>query len=228
MRRPVFKNLGLLVFALGIASRSDAGTIIFPPGLQPGDQFRLVFVTSTSRDATSTDINDYNLFVSNVANSVPALAALNATWKAIASASAGNITAESNISDLATAPVYRLDGLEVASTQAALFDACCTSLLNPIRLDENGQLQNQFVWTGTNESGGIIPANPLGSPGPTVGAPTSVDGTWLNASSSENNVPRQFYAISSALTVPTPEPATIGLSALGMAILLLLARARRQ
>ena len=35
----------------------------------PGDQYRLAFYTSEKRDATSTDINDYNAFVQSVAAS---------------------------------------------------------------------------------------------------------------------------------------------------------------
>ena len=38
-----------------------------PTTLSPGDQYRLVFVTSTTTTATSTDINTYNTFVNNLA-----------------------------------------------------------------------------------------------------------------------------------------------------------------
>ena len=55
----------------GIASRLYADPIIVPPGLNPGDKYRLVFVTSTTTDATSPDISYYNSFVTNVADDVP-------------------------------------------------------------------------------------------------------------------------------------------------------------
>ena len=35
---------------------------LIPDGLGPGDSFRLLFLTSTKRDASSTDINEYNAF----------------------------------------------------------------------------------------------------------------------------------------------------------------------
>jgi hypothetical protein len=37
--------------------------ITLPSGLNPGDQYRLAFVTSSTRDALSTNIADYNNFV---------------------------------------------------------------------------------------------------------------------------------------------------------------------
>ena len=41
----------------------QAEIITEPTDLSVGEQYRLVFVTSGSRDATSTDIEDYNSFV---------------------------------------------------------------------------------------------------------------------------------------------------------------------
>ena len=38
-----------------------------PAGIGPGERFRLVFLSSTKRDATSTDIADYNTFVQDLA-----------------------------------------------------------------------------------------------------------------------------------------------------------------
>lgn len=70
---------------LGAASESRAVPITQPTGLNPGDQYRLVFATSTTRDATSSNIADYNAFVTGVADSVPELLLLGTTWTAIAS-----------------------------------------------------------------------------------------------------------------------------------------------
>ena len=42
---------------------------LIPSDIEPGDTFRLLFQTSTKRDATSTDIADYNTHVQNAANS---------------------------------------------------------------------------------------------------------------------------------------------------------------
>src|ERR1035437_9485325 len=86
--------------------------------VNPGDLFRLVFVTSTTTVATSPDISYYNSFVTNVADAVPELLALNATWTVIGSTSA--VSAATNIG-ASNSGIYRLDGLEVAAGTAALF-----------------------------------------------------------------------------------------------------------
>ena len=58
------------------AANVFAAIITQPTSLNPGDTYRLAFVTSTVRDATSTNIADYNTFVTLAANAVPALASL--------------------------------------------------------------------------------------------------------------------------------------------------------
>src|SRR5215471_8873092 len=86
MRRDVLAVLfSALALSLSVAGEGRAAPITVPPSLSPGDQYRLVFVTSTRRTATSSSIGDYNLFVTNAANTVPELAALGTTWTAIAS-----------------------------------------------------------------------------------------------------------------------------------------------
>ena len=67
------KQLGIvsagvaLAATLGTAGAAQAALVVVPPGLAPGAQYRLVFMTDGTRDATSTDINDYNTFVTNQA-----------------------------------------------------------------------------------------------------------------------------------------------------------------
>jgi len=61
------------IAVLALAPPAHAGTIqlgdsLIPTGLVDGDTFRLVFLTSTTTDATSTDIADYNTFVNTAAN----------------------------------------------------------------------------------------------------------------------------------------------------------------
>src|SRR5262245_15880494 len=68
----------------GLALSAPAQIVTVPPGLAPGAGYRLVFVTSTTRNGASGSAADYNDFVSAAANAVPALAALGTTWKAVA------------------------------------------------------------------------------------------------------------------------------------------------
>ena len=54
----------ILWLAFGSGGRAEASIILqTPAGLNPGDQFRFVFVTDGIRDATSTNIADYDNFV---------------------------------------------------------------------------------------------------------------------------------------------------------------------
>src|SRR5262245_25082903 len=73
VRPSLIASVTSIVFAAGDAR---ATPVTVPFDLNPGNQYRLVFISSAVRDGTSADINDYNTFVMNVANSVPQLAAL--------------------------------------------------------------------------------------------------------------------------------------------------------
>jgi hypothetical protein len=236
MRLSVIRYSALLLLALvGLASRSDAGPIIVvPPTLSPGDTYRLVFVTSTTRDATSTDIVDYNNFVSTAANSVSALAALGASWTAIGSTA--TMSAFDNIGGPFSEGVYRLDGGLVAPGLTFFFALPSDAHLLPIDINELGATvpDPTTVWTGTLPLGTVNPPFPLGGsvqstwglalPGAPVG--------WVFQFFSPIGTAMPLYAISSPLTVPAgggevPEPGTIGMTALGGA-LLFLARRRKQ
>jgi len=84
--------------SLGSATVSHAASIIVPAGVQPGDTYRIIFVTSAKRNATSSNIADYNQFVTNAANLSPELQSLNTTWTALASTSATNVLANTGLS----------------------------------------------------------------------------------------------------------------------------------
>jgi hypothetical protein len=77
----ILSGVALATFS-GVA---QAAIVIPPTGLAPGSQYRLVFTTSGTRDAISTNIDDYNTFVTTQANQSSALTALGTTWTAIVS-----------------------------------------------------------------------------------------------------------------------------------------------
>ncbi len=66
------------------ATTASAGSIATPTGLNPGDQFRIVFVTQGTTAANSSDISTYDTFVTNQANSATYNGAT-ITWQAIGS-----------------------------------------------------------------------------------------------------------------------------------------------
>lgn len=223
-----FKTLVLLSAAVaGLASRSDAAIITVPPGLSPGDTYRLVFVTSTIRNATSSDIGVYNAFVQSVADASPDLSALGATWFAIASTA--SVNAIDNIGSPFPDGVYRLDGTKVADGTAGLFSG---SILAPIYYTEMGGAPPLpgWVWTGT-DPGGNASSGPLGGSGSsTAGSPYWNDSGWIIAGPAPDSTLAPFYAISSEITVgeAVPEPASICLTTLGGAILLFAMRRNRR
>ena len=71
--------VGVLAWGQGV----QAAPITVPTSLNPGDTYRLAFETSTTTDATSTSIADYNTFVTGVATGVGELNDLGTTWTAI-------------------------------------------------------------------------------------------------------------------------------------------------
>jgi len=64
------------VFSLLVAASLQAAPITVPTDLNPGDTYRLVFVTFDQRDATDVLIGPYNDFVTTAAAGQPLAAPL--------------------------------------------------------------------------------------------------------------------------------------------------------
>lgn len=199
-----------------------AATITVPPTLKPGDIYRLIFVTSSTRDATSTNISDYNAFVDSAAGAVPELAALGTTWMAVASTAAMDARANAGLSN---APVFRLDGAIVAIDRDDFWDG---TLSAPVLLTESGNMSpTTTVWTGTLPDGSRHPAFSLGESLAVTGTRSAQFRRWIFETLSPTTDRNALYGISSELTVPgagIPEPSSIGLV---MAPLILLLTAGR-
>lgn len=213
------------------------GDITTPPGLNPGDTFHWVFVTSTTRDATSIHIGDYNQFVQEAANASPqAVTGVQGvtslgeiTWKAIAS-TVFDLDARINIGNPAD-PIYLLNGDLVAHNEHDLWDGSIstpiniTELLDPADLHHTGE---PFVWTGTYYMG--FGAHPLGVPMPTVGYFHRTDTRWVYLSGPPAFEEFPLYAISGPLTVAEiqkiPLPASLVLVGIGIGCVNLLRRRR--
>lgn len=187
-----------------------------PAGLNPGDKYHLVFVTSGTRDATSVAIGDYNTFVDDAMGTIDdnGFRGGDITWVAIASTSA--VDARNNMSYLVgnTAPVYRLDGTKVADNAADLWDS---SIDATISIDENGDPRaSSAVWTGSTRIGTEWLA--LGG-GDSTSYGLSSDATtqWIQDNNNHaETVSLPFYGFSEELVV-VPEPGTISLAVLSLA-----------
>jgi len=187
---------------LGAAGEGLAQPTTVPPGLAPGVEYRLVFVTSQARNATSSDIAGYNSFVTGVAAAVPELVALGTRWKAIActgSVNARDNTGTDPVSDPDGVPIYRLNGDRLASGNADLWDA---SLAGWLSLDEYGVYVGlRYPWTGC-ESTGQSSVNPLGAPHPVLGSTNDTQSGWIYTNTGNSADAHPLYAMSDVLRVP--------------------------
>ena len=218
MKLPIVGILsGFALATLGISGVAQAAILL--PSLTPGSQYRLVFVTSSTRSATATNILDYNIFVNNAAHASTALntalttagftpSAIN--WTAIAStATTSAIVNTATQATDTSRPIYGLDGTQVALSYSDLW-----TLGAEISLDETGNStfpNVSSVWSGTLEDGST--GIGLGSVFPLVSnygiAPYF---EWINTQvgmpPSSNADLLRLYGISDPLTVPTPAAAT--------------------
>jgi len=228
----------LLLTAISIAiltaGNSHAALILQPSGLNPGDQYRLVFVTSTERDATSTDIVDYNTFVQAAADASP-LSALGQSWKVIgstASVDARDNTSTNQNTDGSGVPIYLVDGTKIADDNIDLWDDTIEANIN--WTEANSQYDG-IPWTGTTNDGtaffyalGADYVAETGFHPPMTGdTRLNIPGYWI-ASAAIGQAPtyaRSFYAMSGTITV-IPEPSSLLLVA--MASLGLLTPRRRK
>lgn len=180
-----------------------------------GDQYRLIFVTSERRDATSGDIEDYNQFVQSVADAAPVLGKWNLEWKAMISTA--TVDAADNIGHIdgrdTLFPVYRLDGMALGDTPKdpsrsnfpILFNELgeiATSPDNNPRLD---LILGAPVWVG-GTGGQADPRNPIGvSDRASLGASADGDTTGFAVGVDLVTNAHAVYAISEVITA-VPEP----------------------
>ncbi|MDA1017958.1 MAG: PEP-CTERM sorting domain-containing protein [Planctomycetota bacterium] len=210
--RPAYFTTCFLALATVLGpSAASAALITVPIDLTPGDSYRLIFVSSTRRNATDLSISAYNTHVGNaVSNNSPTLNALGATWNAIVSTSSvnaiTNTTTDPSPVGPTGEPIYLVTGGRVADHYDDLWDG---SLLLKIDSDETGAMGiSDRVWTGTGTGG--TAASPLGGGGSgKIGNTAFTNLQWVNNATQNKSNAERFYGISDVLTVPTvsiPEP----------------------
>jgi len=178
-----------------------------PPDLPPGAQYRILFVTASTRDATSADIADYNAFVAADAAASPQLAALNTTWRALANTATTTATANTNSgfwlgNDI---PIYLPNGLRVENGYAGLWGG---TLLNaPTCTSLGGTTPAASIWTGGGQSGNTSVGNngvpqPLGDATSWAGDPSTTYIDWMSIGAFPTTELRPLYGMSGVLTKP--------------------------
>lgn len=157
---------------------------LMPTGLDLGDCFRVLFVTSGTRDATSGNINDYNNFVQLAALAGhSAIRDYGLQFRAVASTLAVDAIDNTETTHTNTdrgAPIYWLGGNKVADDYHDFYDGTWDDEAN--RKDEHGNASTALIiWTGSNDQGEAT--SHLGSTGPDVGRPNVALAGWNPLSS---------------------------------------------
>ena len=208
-----------ITLALWGSPRLEAGIVInTPAGLNPGDTFRIAFVTDAATNGLSNNIGNYNSFVNADATAEAGGGSVLYNGNPLSFKAIGSTPAVSAIANIGQsgAPVYLVSGSEVASsdltTTGGLWSA---SLLAPIGEDLQGNVfsTEEAIFTGTLTSGASS-TSPLGTATPIFGVSGYTNFYWIDNFGSDARVPLQMYAISQPLTVPAPEPSTIVLATL--------------
>ena len=212
--------------AVGVTGQAQAQTEVAsdwslkPSSLSSGDRFRLLAVTSTTRDATSADIADYNSHVQNAVNSGHSkIRRHSSSFRVLGCTASTNAKANTGTTGTGV-PIYWLNGAKAADDYADLYDGSWDS--NSPRDEDGDTVTSNRVFTGCEDDGDSDITNMLG-PGTVistvyVGNPTS-NGNELRFVTNSKDISRPFYALSpvfvvSANTVPG-EPRSLTATARG-------------
>jgi hypothetical protein len=182
-------------------------TFTISASLNPGDHYRVVFVTSNFTRATDSAIATYNTFVTSDAalnSSLPT-----ATWMAIASTA--SVDAINNIActpSCAGDPIFLVDGTKVANSTSGLFSPPILTAINLTESDTSSG--SNYAWTGSNSDGTVFTGFGLGSNSPEYGDVSVSNANWIHFDNIAQTATEALYAISSDLVVPGSIPAPTG------------------
>ncbi len=132
---------------VGVPIPADSSLI--PAGVEPGDSFRLLFVTSATTTAESADIADYNAFARARAAAHSDLSSLSGEFTALISTGSVNIK-DNTATTGPGAPIHWLGGDKVADDYADLYDGDWDSVSGKT---EMGGGYTGLVWTGGSRNG---------------------------------------------------------------------------
>ena len=150
------------VFASGAAAQTTVphGWELTPSGLTAGQQFRLLFTTSSDIDGSSPSIGTYNGFVqASAANGHVAIRRYGSQFRVVASTA--TVDARDNTSTTGTGvPIYWLNGSKVADNYGDFYDG---SWDDYGARNERGRTGDNFPITGSNDDGTRHHTHYLGS-----------------------------------------------------------------
>jgi hypothetical protein len=214
----------LSVGAVSIAGNASATLIDSIAALEDGDQYRVLFVTSTTRDATSSDISVYNSFVNDAAQSGVVTGIQGLTWTALASTSAVDAITNTGLlnTDEYAITIFNTNGDILALTGNDLWDGF---LEVPVGYDEGGMIRSTEVWTGTSFTGEIEYGLGDGQGDffegfTTTGFSDRFWNEWVVYRNTKHDKSLSLYGVSNQVAhaaVQVPSPSTVILLSLGLA-----------
>lgn len=213
-----------LIGALWLGSATTFAQVwTMPPGLNPGDKFRLVFVTNGTAQAVSSDIATYNTFVTSQASLNPHLSVLATTWTAIASTTSVNARTNTSTDPAVNGtgvPLFKFlyenggyTSVKIADNYSDLWDGSIDSQLKMNQYGTELLSADGFsVWTGTTVAGAADETRAIGGSSQVrIGWVNESGPKWIYDIDQNNDSYRHFYAISGELTA-VPEPGSLALS----------------
>ena len=189
----------------GPSDRVVAGDwALVPDGVEDGQRFRLLFVTSGSTAAFSSDIATYNTFVQNAAGSGhQAIRDFNGEFTALVSTDA--VDARDNTGTTGTGvPIWWVNGDKVADDYADFYDGSWDS--NAPRTQTGAGAGTPNVKTGSFADG--TGNDEVGGNSATYGLPAVAGQEIDSGGTRNNNFQDRLYALSPVLVAVTPPPPT--------------------
>lgn len=144
----------------GVGTVPQNWALIPSTSLKPGDSFRLLFITSDTRRAESTNIDDYNSFVQTAAGRNTLLSSFSSRFRVLGSTS-GAYAIDNTGTRGAGVPIYWLEGEKAADNYFDFYDGSWDSRVGvdeqgkqlPRVRDATREVYKTLLLTGTNNDG---------------------------------------------------------------------------
>ena len=175
---------------------------LIPQGLGPGDSFRLLFLSSGTRDASSSTIGDYDTFIQNaVAAGHTDIQTHSSEFKVFGSTSSDNAKDHTGTTGTGV-PIYWLNGSKVADNYADFYDGSWDNVGSSHVRNESGntfasdsaRLTHIFTGTDTDGTGAedSSQSRKLGNSGPVASGSQSSGSNPIRQSTREHDETQSF------------------------------------
>ncbi len=181
-----------------------------PSGLAAGAQFRLLFVTSTQRDGTATDIATYNTYVQTRAKAGHSAIADSCGNRFKVVGSTSTVDARDNTGTTGTGvPIHWLTGSKLADNYADFYDGTWDSY--SVKTESGGGLSgNVAVITGSNTDGTRHNAH-FGHSAAIRNGVVQSGADPISAGTTPPSFTRYLFGLSPVFTVAAPPDATVSI-----------------